>query len=35
MYSLVVIFDEDKDNDVRDVFISYLESELDDIRISI
>lgn len=35
MYSLVVIFDEDKDNDVRDVFISYLESELDNIRISI
>jgi hypothetical protein len=28
MYSLALITDEQKENDARDVFISYLEAEL-------
>lgn len=32
MYSIVILADEQKENDVRDVFISYLESELNNLK---
>ena len=32
MYSIVLITDEQKANDARDVFISYLEAELNNLK---
>lgn len=32
MYSIALITDEQKENDARDVFISYLEAALDNLK---